>query len=163
MKKKRILLLTLLLLIILSLPAMAASTKIVKKGQKQLSLNVGNQFVLKFRTVKTVKWTAKNTSVYQITKKGLIKAKKTGTAKLSYKFGTKKYTMKLIVKDPQAAASASSSSSGSGGGGDGTVYWVPNGEVYHSTSSCPSLSRSKTIYSGPLSSCPKSRPCKNCH
>ena len=162
MKKKHILLLTLLLLMLFSLPVMAASTKIVKKGQKQLTLNVGNQFVLKFRTVKTVKWTARNTSVYQISKKGLIKAKKAGTAKLAYKFGIKRYTMKLIVNDPRAT-SASSESSGSGGGGGGIVYWVPNGDVYHSTSSCRSLSRSRTIYSGPLSSCPKSRPCKNCH
>ncbi len=43
------------------------------------------------------------------------------------------------------------------------VYWVPSGEVYHSTRNCRSLARSKTILSGPLSQCPKKRPCKNCH
>ena len=47
--------------------------------------------------------------------------------------------------------------------GGGTVYWVDSGEVYHSTSSCPTLSRSRNIHSGSLSSCPKSRPCKVCH
>ena len=43
------------------------------------------------------------------------------------------------------------------------VYWVPNGEVYHSTKNCRSLARSRNIKSGPLSQCPKKRPCKNCH
>lgn len=44
-----------------------------------------------------------------------------------------------------------------------TVYWTPNGEVYHSTSSCPSLSRSKTVLSGSITESGKSRPCKNCY
>ena len=44
-----------------------------------------------------------------------------------------------------------------------TVYWTPNGEVYHSTSSCPSLSRSKTVLSGSIAESGKSRPCKNCY
>ena len=41
----------------------------------------------------------------------------------------------------------------------GTVYWTPNGEVYHSTKDCPSLGRSKTILSGSISESGKSRPC----
>lgn len=44
-----------------------------------------------------------------------------------------------------------------------TVYWTPNGEVYHSTPDCPSLGRSKTIYNGTISESGKSRPCKNCY
>lgn len=44
-----------------------------------------------------------------------------------------------------------------------TVYWTPNGEVYHSTSGCPSLSRSKTVLSGSIAESGKSRPCKNCY
>ena len=45
----------------------------------------------------------------------------------------------------------------------GTVYWTPNGEVYHSTKDCPSLGLSKTILSGSISESGKSRPCKNCY
>ncbi len=45
----------------------------------------------------------------------------------------------------------------------GTVYWTPNGEVYHSTKDCSSLGRSKTILSGSISESGKSRPCKNCY
>ena len=44
-----------------------------------------------------------------------------------------------------------------------TVYWTPNGEVYHSTSDCPSLARSKTILSGSIEESGKSRPCENCY
>lgn len=43
------------------------------------------------------------------------------------------------------------------------VYWVAGGSVYHSTAKCPALARSKNILSGPLSQCPKTRPCKDCH
>lgn len=48
----------------------------------------------------------------------------------------------------------------------GTVYWVSGGEVYHSTSSCRTLSRSKNILSGTISeanSAGKSRQCKVCY
>lgn len=44
-----------------------------------------------------------------------------------------------------------------------TVYWVDSGEVYHSTKDCPSLGRSKNIYSGTVGQSGKSRPCKNCY
>lgn len=44
----------------------------------------------------------------------------------------------------------------------GTVYWTPGGSVYHSTSSCPTLSRSKTILSGSVSESGKNRCCERC-
>ena len=44
-----------------------------------------------------------------------------------------------------------------------TVYWTPNGEVYHSTPDCPSLSRSNTVLSGSIEESGKSRPCENCY
>ena len=59
--------------------------------------------------------------------------------------------------------SASSSSDDDSSSGGGTVYWTPNGEVYHSTKSCPSLKRSKTIISGSIAESHKSRGCKNCY
>lgn len=45
----------------------------------------------------------------------------------------------------------------------GTVYWVPGGEVYHSTPNCRTLKRSSTIYSGTVSQSGKSRACKVCN
>lgn len=58
-----------------------------------------------------------------------------------------------------AAQQAQESENHSGG----IVYWVSSGEVYHSTSSCRSLSRSKNIYSGSIAESGKDRPCKICY
>lgn len=43
-----------------------------------------------------------------------------------------------------------------------TVYWVPNGEVYHLNKNCSSLNRSKTIKEGTIKESGKSRLCKIC-
>lgn len=46
-----------------------------------------------------------------------------------------------------------------------TAYWTPNGKSYHFSITCPSLSRSKTIYSGTLQdaiNAGKTDPCNNC-
>lgn len=46
-----------------------------------------------------------------------------------------------------------------------TSYWTPNGKSYHFSKGCPSLSRSKTIFSGTLSDAldaGKTDPCNNC-
>ena len=47
----------------------------------------------------------------------------------------------------------------------GTVYWTPNGEKYHTTRHCRTLSRSKTIYSGSIAEAQangKYEECKVC-
>lgn len=46
---------------------------------------------------------------------------------------------------------------------EGTVYWVSEGEVYHSSQNCRTLKRSSNIQSGTISESGKSRPCKVCH
>ena len=43
------------------------------------------------------------------------------------------------------------------------VYWTPNGDCYHSTKSCPSLSRSKIIYSGTIEESGKTNACERCN
>ena len=55
-----------------------------------------------------------------------------------------------------------SSGNGKTSSAGGTVYWTPGGSVYHKRTSCPSLARSKTIYSGSVADSGKSRGCKNC-
>ena len=162
MKKRRILFITFLLLLIFTMPVMAASTKKIKKGQKKLTVTAGRQYIIKVKNAKSVKWTAKKTSKYQITKKGVLKAKKPGTTTLSYKVGSKKYKIRLFIKKKSSSSGSGSSGNPANTNSD-TVYWTPGGEVYHSTARCPSLARSKTILSGSLSSCPKNRACKNCH
>jgi len=56
----------------------------------------------------------------------------------------------------QSSASTSSSSST-------TVYWTPNGKSYHTTKSCSTLSRSKTVLEGTITESGKSDPCDRCH
>lgn len=43
-----------------------------------------------------------------------------------------------------------------------TVYWVPNGKVWHTTPNCSTLSRSSDIRSGTIEESGKSRACKKC-
>lgn len=57
------------------------------------------------------------------------------------------------VSEPEAEAESSSE----------VVYWTPKGKSYHTTKSCPTLSRSKTILSGTQSESGKSDPCDRCH
>ena len=79
------------------------------------------------------------------------------TGKINYKTGVvsgTKQTKKQTVKK--------SSKKSSGKNNGKTVYWTPSGEVYHSRASCPSLSRSKTIYKGTIKESGKSRACKRC-
>lgn len=42
-------------------------------------------------------------------------------------------------------------------------YWTPNGKSYHTTKSCSTLSRSKTILEGTLQESGKSDPCDRCN
>ena len=73
--------------------------------------------------------------------------------------------LKSQLSSNQSRNSSSSSSSfdDDSNYAGGTVYWVPNGKVYHSTPNCSTLSRSKTIYSGTISESGKSRGCKRCY
>ena len=66
--------------------------------------------------------------------------------------------------EPPAPSGGGGSSSGgsSSGGSTGVVYWTPSGERYHSTTGCPSLSRSKTILSGSISDAGSRTPCQKC-
>ena len=50
----------------------------------------------------------------------------------------------------------------SSGDGSRTVYWVANGEVYHTTRDCVSLKRSTNIKSGTIAQSGKKRVCSNC-
>lgn len=45
----------------------------------------------------------------------------------------------------------------------GKVYWTPNGNSYHTTKSCSTLSRSKTILEGTIQESGKNEPCDRCH
>lgn len=101
---------------------------------------------------KVVKWKSSNKRIATISSKGVIKARRNGTVKITAKLKSGKVaTCKIKVTKARKSS------------GGGKVYWVPNGKVYHCTRNCPTLSRSRVIRSGSLSKCPKPRACKVCY
>lgn len=163
--------------------------KPVKLSKKVLKLKVGQKkkLVLKNAAGK-VTWKSKNSSVAKVGRKGVVRAKKSGKTTIIARFGGKKYKCKVTVTAPasssRSSGSTGSSSSGSSSGSSssdsgyssgssssgsssdtsktGTVYWTPGGSVYHYSRSCPTLSRSRIVYSGTPSESGKSRGCKVC-
>lgn len=129
-----------------------------KLNKKSVKLKVGKTYKLKVRYAKgdkVKKWKSSNKKVATASKSGKVKAKKKGTVKITVTMKSgKKATCKVKVVAVKKKKKAKKTG--------GTVYWTPSGKVYHYTKSCPTLSRSRTIYSGSKSSCPKSRACKVC-
>lgn len=68
---------------------------------------------------------------------------------------------KLAEEQAQREQAEQITSSGNTGYGR-TVYWTPNGKVYHLSPNCPTLRRSHNVYSGSISASGKPRCCKVC-
>lgn len=141
-------------------PKLRAFAKFTKKNYtvkagKTLKLKVkyaNGDKIKKFRTSKK--------SVATVNAKGKVRAKAGGTAKITVIMQSgKKATCRIKVKAPKKK---SSSGTNSGSGWDGTVYWTPSGSVYHKSKSCPTLSRSRTVYSGSIAESGRARACKVC-
>ena len=136
----------------------------VKLNYKKLELRVGQKKKLILKNADgTVTWKSNKKDVAKVNKNGKITAKKKGKATITATFNNKKYKCKVTVLANKSSGSSKSSNSGSANKKSGTVYWTPGGSVYHSTRECPTLSRSKIIYSGTISQSGKSRGCKVCY
>lgn len=132
-----------------------------KISKKSLSLRVGKSKKLKAKYArgdKVKSWKSSNKKVASVSKKGKIKAKRRGKATIivTLKSG-KKAKCKVTVKASKKKRHPKKSS-----GGSGKVYWTPSGKVYHVSRSCPTLSRSRTVYSGSIAQSHKSRCCRVC-
>jgi hypothetical protein len=144
--------------------SIAKLTAFVKLWKTKLSLKQSKTSMLKasYANGDSIKsWKSNNTKVATVSKSGKITAKKAGKAKVTVtlKSGKKATcTIKVTAKTKKKTAKKTVTKTVSK-----TVYWVPNGGVYHRTINCPTLSRSKTIYKGSLSNCPKPRGCKVCY
>ena len=143
----------------------------MKLNKKTISLTAGKSYRLKASYAKgdsVKKCKSSNKKVATVSKKGVISARQAGKVRITiYTKSGKKATCKVTVTAKKKAAKKSSSNkSGSGSGSSktngSTVYWTPGGAVYHRTPNCPTLSRSRTIYHGSISSFPKNRGCKVC-
>lgn len=137
----------------------------VKISKKKYSVKEGKSVTLKIKYAKgdTVKkWKTSSTSIASVNKKGKVTAKKAGTAKITVLMKSgKSATCKVTVTKPKIVKTKESKKTKKSSSG-GTVYWTPNGSVYHKSRNCPSLSRSKTVYSGSISDSGKDRACKVC-
>lgn len=68
-------------------------------NKKKISLAVGGKVTLKLKNwKKRVSWSSSKKSVATVSAKGVVKAKKKGTAKITAKAGGKKYSCKVTVK-----------------------------------------------------------------
>lgn len=77
----------------------AKKKKKVKLNKKKVTLTVGRQVRLKLKNnKKKVKWSSNKKKIATVSKKGVVKAKKKGTARITAKVGKKKYTCKVTVK-----------------------------------------------------------------
>src|SRR5699024_2133778 len=151
---------------------MQQTVKPAKLSKKTLKLKVGQKKKLVLRHADgKVTWKSKDSSIAKVGRKGVVRAKKSGKTTIIAKFAGKKYKCKVTVISNEPAERSgedtdSNSSSGPSRSSDssksGTVYWTPGGSVYHYSRSCPTLSRSRTIYSGTPSESGKSRGCKVC-
>ena len=97
LKKTSIILLMCMLLSVIVMPVSASAAKLNKKS---ISLNVGKTYTLKATGTKgKITWTSNKKSVATVSSKGIVKAKKKGTAVITAKYGkNKKLTCKVTVK-----------------------------------------------------------------
>lgn len=73
----------------------------VKLNKTSISLNVGKTYTLKVTgTKEKLAWRSSNKGVATVSSKGLVKAKRKGTAVITAKYGRKKLTCKVTVKQP---------------------------------------------------------------
>ena len=87
-------------------PVPAASTAKTGIEQTKLTLYVGNTWQLYvYGTTKKVTWKSSKPSVAKVNSKGLITAKKAGTATITAKVGSKSYKCKVTVKKVPTAPS----------------------------------------------------------
>lgn len=98
MKKKKSLVLLLILTLVLTMAVPVSAA--IKISNRSITLVSGQKKTLKITgTKKKVKWTTSKKSVATVTQTGVVTAKKKGTATITAKVGSKKYTCKVTVKN----------------------------------------------------------------
>ena len=79
--------------------AIRVSAASVQISTRKVTLFNGGKTTLSLKGVKKkVKWTSSNKSVAQVSSKGVVKAKKKGTATITATYNKKKYTCKVTVR-----------------------------------------------------------------
>lgn len=129
----------------------------IKKSSKTFKVNAetNGETSLKYKKTSGNKKIGVTSDGKVTVKKGLkagtykVSLKITSVANAVYPTTTFKKTLTVRITKPQKKNS-------------GKVYWTPGGSVYHKSRNCPTLKRSKTVYSGSIAKSGKPRACKVC-
>ena len=159
-KFKRYVIMFMSLLLMFSVPTVSEAAK-VSFSKKTYTIRVKKTKKLQVKNLakgeKVVKWKVNNPKVAKVNKSGRLKALRVGKVKVTATTNKgRKFSCLVRVTSNSGRRKSSNNSRG------GTVYWTPYGGVYHYSISCPTLSRSRTIYSGSISESGKPRGCKVC-
>ena len=101
MKKSKKLFMMLLVCLLMSMAVMPISASAAKLNKKSITLNVGKTYTLKTAGIKgKITWSSNKKSIATVSSKGVVKAVKKGTAVVTAKYGKKKLTCKVTVKQP---------------------------------------------------------------
>lgn len=109
-KQKFLSLFSLVLILTLFFPAFLPFTTTaqaagIKLNTKKKALNVGQTYQLKVKnTTKKVKWSSSDKSVAKVSAKGLVTAKKSGSATITAKVGKQKLKCTITVKAKSGSA-----------------------------------------------------------
>ena len=141
---------------------LTANAAQIHLSTKKISLPKGKTKKLKLKNASgKIKWSSSKKSIATVSAKGMVKAKKAGKTVITATYRNKKYKCSVTVPGSSSEKNTDGSSQG-GSSYTSTVYWTPGGSVYHVSRSCPTLSRSKTVYRGSRSDSGKSRACRVC-
>ena len=87
------------------IPAFQASAASVKLNKTKIVLVVGQTYNLKVSGTKiTPQWSSSNKKIVSVTKKGVVKGLRKGTATITAKIGKKTYKCKVTVESPKLSS-----------------------------------------------------------
>lgn len=123
------------------IPAFQASAASVKLNKTKIVLVVGQTYNLKVSgTKKTPQWSSSNKKIVSVTKKGVVKGLKKGTATITAKIGKKKYKCKVTVEAPKLSSTKKTVTAGTSfalklNGTKRTVKWYTSNKKIATVSS----------------------------
>lgn len=98
-KKGLAFIMTAALIVTAAIPGGVSAKGKIKLNKKKVTVRVGQKVKLKLKNAKKkVQWKSSRKKVASVTAKGVVTAKKKGTAKITAKCGGRKYTCKVTVK-----------------------------------------------------------------
>lgn len=123
------------------IPAFQASAASVKLNKTKIVLVVGQTYNLKVSgTKKTPQWSSSNKKIVSVTKKGVVKGLRKGTATITAKIGKKKYKCKVTVEAPKLSSTKKTVTAGTSfalklNGTKRTVKWYTSNKKIATVSS----------------------------